>query len=70
MSIQYKFYQTNFGNGFQTHNAILDITPYKPEVIVVGSFNPNTPSNFADFFMVETIFGLLLRICSFITEFY
>lgn len=57
MSIQHKFYQTNFGNGFQTHNAILDTTPYRPEVIVVGTFNPNTPNdNFADFFYGRNYF--------------
>ncbi len=51
MSIQHKFYQTSFGNGFETHNAILDITPYKPEVMIVGTFNPDTPNaNYADFF--------------------
>ena len=57
MSIQHKFYQTNFGNGFQTHNAILDTTPYKPEIMVVGTFNPNTPNNnFADFFYGRNYF--------------
>lgn len=49
--IKHKFFQTNFGNGFETHNAIIDITPYKPEVMIIGTFNPDTPnSNFADFF--------------------
>jgi hypothetical protein len=57
MSIQHKFYQTNFGNGFQTHNAILDTTPYKPEIMFVGTFNPNTPNdNFADFFYGRNYF--------------
>ncbi|GAA4059554.1 hypothetical protein [Flavobacterium chungnamense] len=57
MSIQHKFYQTNFGNGFETHNAILDITPYTPEVMIVGTFNPNTPNaNFADFFYGRNYF--------------
>jgi hypothetical protein len=57
MSIQHKFYQTNFGNGFETHNAILDITPYKPEVMIVGTFNPDTPNaNFADFFYGRNFF--------------
>lgn len=51
MSIDHKFYQTNFENGFETHNAILDTTPYKPEVMIIGTFNPNTPNaNYADFF--------------------
>lgn len=57
MSIQHKFYQNNFGNGFETHNAILDITPYTPEVMIVGTFNPNTPNaNFADFFYGRNYF--------------
>jgi len=57
MSIQHKFYQTSFGNGFETHNAILDITPYKPEVMIVGTFNPDTPnSNYADFFYGRNFF--------------
>ena len=57
MPIQHKFYQTNFGNGFETHNAILDTTPYKPEVMFVGTFNPDTPNaNFADFFYGRNFF--------------
>lgn len=57
MSIKHKFYQTNFGRGFQTNNAILEITPYKPEIIVVGTFNPNTPNdNFADFYYGRNYF--------------
>lgn len=57
MPIQHKFYQANFGNGFETHNAILDITPYKPEVMIVGTFNPDTPNaNFADFFYGRNFF--------------
>jgi hypothetical protein len=56
-SIKHKFYQTNFGNGFETHNAILDITPYKPEVMIIGTFNPNTlNANFADFFYGRNFF--------------
>ena len=51
MPIQHKFYQSSFGYGFETHNAILDIIPYKPEVMIVGTFNPNSlNANFADFF--------------------
>jgi hypothetical protein len=57
MAIQHKFHQTNFGNGFQTHNAILDILPYKPEVMVIGTFNPCTQNaNFADFFYGRNFF--------------
>lgn len=51
MPIRHKFHQTNFENGYSTHNAILDVTPYKPEVLILGTFNPDTPhANFADFF--------------------
>jgi hypothetical protein len=57
MPIQHKFIQTNFGSGFETHNAILDTTPYKPEVMIVGTFNPGTPgANFADFFYGRNYF--------------
>lgn len=57
MSIHHKFYQTNFGNNFQTNNAILDVTPYKPEIMIVGTFNPATPhANFADFFYGRNFF--------------
>ncbi|MCZ2472366.1 hypothetical protein G9H62_05920 [Aquirufa ecclesiirivi] len=51
MPVRHKFYQTNFGNGYATHNAILYSTKYKPEVMILGTFNPDTPNaNFADFF--------------------
>lgn len=51
MPIQHKFIEHNFENGFATNNAILQQTPYKPEVLIIGTFNPNTPNaNFADFF--------------------
>ncbi len=57
MPIQHKFIQTNFGTGFETHNAILNITPYKPELMIVGTFNPDTPnSNYADFFYGRNYF--------------
>lgn len=57
MPIKHKFYQTNFGNGFETNNAILDIFPYKPEVLIVGTFNPSTPNaNYADFFYGRNFF--------------
>lgn len=51
----HKFLNTNFGNGFQTENAILN-TPYKPEVLIVGTFNPDIPGNFADFFYGRNYF--------------
>jgi len=57
MSIPHKFYHSNFGEGLQSNNAILDCTPYKPEVMIVGTFNPDTPNaNFADFFYGRNLF--------------
>jgi hypothetical protein len=57
MSIQHIFYNRAFGYGFETNNAILEKTPYKPELMIVGTFNPNTPnSNFADFFYGRNFF--------------
>jgi hypothetical protein len=57
MSIKHKFFQTNLGDGFETHNAILDKTPYKPEVMFVGTFNPNKlNANYADFFYGRNFF--------------
>lgn len=51
MPVRHKFYQMDFGNGYVTHNAILDTAPYKPEVMFLGTFNPDTPNaNFADFY--------------------
>lgn len=37
-------------HGFATTNAILSATPYKPEVIIIGTFNHDWPWNDADFF--------------------
>lgn len=56
MPILHKFYQANFANGFETHNAILDVTPYKPEVMFIGTFNPSIPGNNADFFYGRNYF--------------
>jgi hypothetical protein len=57
MSIKHIFYNTDFGNGFRTNNAILNIVPFKPEVLILGTFNPNTPnSNFADFYYGRNFF--------------
>jgi len=57
MAILHKFIQAEFGDNFQTQNAILEVTPYKPEVMIVGTFNPSTPNaNFADFFYGRNFF--------------
>ncbi len=56
MSIKHKFLNTDFNNGFKTTQGILEV-PYKPEVLILGTFNPNTPnSNFADFFYGRNYF--------------
>jgi hypothetical protein len=57
MSIIHKFLQKNWNNGFETHNAILDITPeYRPEVMILGTFNPLIKTNPADFFYGRNYF--------------
>jgi len=62
MSIPHKFYQTNFTKEFKTHSAILDISPYKPEVMIIGTFNPATPNaNFADFFYGRNYFWTVFK---------
>lgn len=62
MFIHHKFKEVDFGKGFQTHNAVLDVTPYKPEVLVLGTFNPNTPGNpFVDFFYGRNYFWTGLK---------
>lgn len=50
MSFLHKFQQHNFLNGFQTHNSILDIVPYDPEVLFIGTFNHGWSWNNSDFF--------------------
>ncbi len=57
MPINHKFHNVPpypagivWDNRFQTHDAILNITPYDPEVIIIGSFNHGWPWNDADFF--------------------
>jgi hypothetical protein len=62
MSIYHKFLQHDFGMGFQTHYSILDITPYEPEVMFLGTFNPDTQNdNFADFFYGRNFFWPALK---------
>ena len=62
MPIRHKFYHSNFGNGFETNMAILDIIPYKPEVMFIGTFNHDTPNaNFEDFFYGRNFFWTALK---------
>lgn len=57
MAISHKFKDFDFGDGFGTQNSILSMTPYKPEILILGTFNPDTPnSNFADFFYGRNFF--------------
>ena len=49
MSINHKFKNYNFSNGFFTENSILN-TPYDPEVLFIGTFNHGWEWNIADFF--------------------
>lgn len=62
MSIEHKFLNTDFGNGFKTHKAILSQTPYQPEMLFLGTFNPKTNniSNPADFFYGRNWFWIVL----------
>jgi hypothetical protein len=50
--VEHKLLESKFKgfDGFQTHNAILDIMPYEPEVLIVGTFNPNAPKDKSQFF--------------------
>jgi hypothetical protein len=50
MAFLHKYQEYDFGNGFQTHNSILDIVPYKPEVIFIGTYNHGWSWNHSDFF--------------------
>lgn len=51
MPVPHKFLDDNWNNGFRTENAILKTELYKPNVLILGTYNPATPNaNFADFF--------------------
>ncbi|MBB5623210.1 hypothetical protein HDE69_004293 [Pedobacter cryoconitis] len=61
MAIKHIFHDRNFGDGFFTHNLILE-TPYLAEVMIIGTFNPDTPkTNFADFFYGRNYFWTALN---------
>lgn len=62
---QHKFLNVDFGQlypnidsaeGFATENAILKTTPYKPEVLFIGTFNHGWHWNDADFFYGRGMF--------------
>ena len=50
MTLNHKFYKYDFYNGFATNDAILNVLPYEPEVIFIGTFNPDWNWNLADMF--------------------
>jgi hypothetical protein len=56
MPILHKFHKTNWNNGFATHGAILDITPYEPEILFLGTYDPDIPGNETDFFYGRNFF--------------
>lgn len=59
--IKHVFFEKNFQNSFRCENAILE-TPYLPEILILGTFNPNTPNtNFADFFYGRNYFWTALK---------
>ena len=50
MLVTHKFLEFDWGKGFESHNTILDVVPYEPETIFIGSFNPDWDWNPADFY--------------------
>lgn len=51
MPIKHKFLSHKWENDLITENAILKPKLYNPEILILGTFNPNTPNdNHADFF--------------------
>lgn len=50
MPFLHKYQQHNFGNGFETHDSILDTVPYELEVIFIGTYNHGWSWNKSDFF--------------------
>ncbi|WOD44186.1 hypothetical protein [Hwangdonia lutea] len=62
MGVRHKFFHKDFGEGFRTENAILIETPYKPEILFIGTFNPltNDEANPADFFYGRNWFWPIL----------
>lgn len=50
MPFLHKYQQHDFQNEFQTHDSILDIVPYEPEVIFIGTYNHGWDWNHSDFY--------------------
>lgn len=62
MGIIHKFREVDFGSEFKTKNSILVNTPYKPEILFIGTFNPmtNEDDNMAEFFYGRNWFWPIL----------
>lgn len=56
MSIKHRFYKYNWVNGFKTENGILHSKYYEPEILFVGTFNPDIAGNSADMFYGRNFF--------------
>ena len=60
MPYNHRFRETQFSNEISSTSAILSTTPYLPEVLIVGSFNPEDDGcnrqNHADFFYGRSYF--------------
>lgn len=62
MPVEHKFSNHNWNNGFWTENAILKTNLYKPEILILGTNNPDTPNaNFADFFYGRNYFWPIFK---------
>ena len=54
---RHKFEHVPFDEGrMHTHHAILDQLPYNPKVLIIGTFNPASENNVADFFYGRNYF--------------
>ena len=55
--IKHVMFKKELSEKFKTDNAILKVIPYKPKILILGTFNPDTPkTNHADFFYGRNYF--------------
>lgn len=60
---RHKFEHVPFDEGrMHTHHAILEQLPYNPKVLIIGTFNPASENNVADFSMGEITSGAYSKI--------